>query len=200
MYVADPGPKLNLTNSWFPYGLEIPMSVLEDEDLDRCFKQHVLNAEGIQTLASSVGQKYVSEGFTTWASKFWAGKATWEDLLLGRCSARWCRQFWTNYDGTHKCRDKPETYKEQPQAAYYREKAKTDKDKREKAKIAKEKARSQDKPRIVRMVDNDRYKRFVQESVRDHRSGYYNKISRDRRASHVKTFHVRRPVVYGYGD
>ena len=115
---------MNLTSSYFPYGLEKLMSVLDDEDLDRCLKTHVLNAEGIQTLAKSVGVKHVTRGFTTWASKFWAGKVAWKDLLLGRCSSRWCRQSWTNYDGIHQCRGRPESYKDQPNADYYRAKAK----------------------------------------------------------------------------
>ena len=150
MYPVESGPRMNLTSTYFPNGLEIPMSVLDDEDLDRCLKLHVLNPEGIRTLARSVGVKHVTRGFTTWASKFWAGKLTWKDLLLGRCAYRWCRQSWTNYDGIHQCRDRPNSYREQPRADYYRSKAKKSSD------YKSEYVRPEPKPQ-VRKCNKDRF-------------------------------------------
>ena len=178
MQPAEPGPVLTLTNTKFPFGLRVPMSILDHTDFNRCLKSHELTQEGIVVLSTCVKFKRVPPGFVVWAESFWLGSAGWTDLFTGRCSVRYCRKYWTNFDEIHTCRPKPESYVEQPQSAYYREQAREQEDTR----VWEETNPSTQK--------NSYWENFAQ-STNNYHSGYAAKENNS-------NWNPTRPIVYGY--
>lgn len=112
LFAAEPGLVRRHVSKWFPFGLEVPVALQSNPVFIGCLETGFLDEEGVWALSKSLGFYIPTTGFRHWASLYWSGRSTLDQLYLGRCRSRWCRYSVTNFDTTHTCHPPPPSYKE----------------------------------------------------------------------------------------